>query len=140
MHNAVKFAKGMGLILVVAAGNSGGSVGFPGAYPEVITVAASDANDKIASFSSRGPQVKFIAPGVDIVSDKLGGGTISYNGTSMATPHVAGLAALAVSQGWTGLTGPDGVLTQLQKAAKPLPGLSIEEEGAGMIDAGKLVR
>ena len=139
MHNAVKFAKGMGLVLVVAAGNSGGSVGFPGAYPEVITVAASDANDKIASFSSRGPQVKFIAPGVDIVSDKLGGGLISYNGTSMATPHVTGLAALAVSQGWTGLTGPDGVLTQLQKAAKPLPGLAVEEEGAGMIDAGKLV-
>jgi hypothetical protein len=58
----------------------------------------------------------------------------------MATPHVAGLAALSVSQGWTGLSGPDGVLNQLQKAAKPLPGLSAEEQGAGMIDAGKLVR
>ncbi len=139
MHNAVKFAKGSGLILVVAAGNSGGSVGFPGAYPEVITVSASDSDDKIASFSSRGPQVKFIAPGVDIVSDKLGGGLVSFNGTSMATPHVAGLAALAVSQGWTGLTGPDGVYNQLKKAAKLLPGLSAEEQGAGMIDAGKLV-
>jgi subtilisin family serine protease len=139
MHNAVKFAKGSGLILVVAAGNSGGSVGFPGAYPEVITVSASDSDDKIASFSSRGPQVKFIAPGVDIVSDKLGGGTISYNGTSMATPHVTGLAALSVSQGWTGLSGPDGVYNQLKKAAKLLPGLSADEQGAGMIDAGKLV-
>ena len=139
MHRAVKFAKGSGLVIVAAAGNSGGSVGFPGQYPEVITVSASDSNDKIASFSSRGPQVKFIAPGVDVVSDKLGGGFISYNGTSMATPHVTGLAALAVSQGWTGLTGPDGVLNQLTKAATPLPGLSAEEQGAGMIDAGKLV-
>ena len=139
MHHAVRFAKGSGLIIVAAAGNSGGSVGFPGAYPEVITVSASNSDDQIASFSSRGPQVKFIAPGVDIVSDKLGGGQISFNGTSMATPHVAGLAALAVSQGWTGLSGPDGVLNQLQKAAKPLPGLAVEEEGAGMIDAGRLV-
>lgn len=138
MHRAVKFAKGSGLIICAAAGNSGGSVGFPGAYPEVITVSASDSSDKIASFSSHGPQVKFIAPGVDVVSDKLGGGIISYNGTSMATPHVTGLAALAVSQGWTGLTGPDGVLNQLTKAAKPLPGLTAEQQGAGMIDAGKL--
>jgi subtilisin family serine protease len=139
MHRAVRFAKGSGLIIVAAAGNSGGSVGFPGQYPEVITVSASDSNDHIASFSSRGPQVKFIAPGVDVVSDKLGGGFISYNGTSMATPHVTGLAALAVSQGWTGLTGPDGVLNQLTKAAKLLPGLTPDEQGAGMIDAGKLV-
>jgi subtilisin family serine protease len=139
MHRAVRFAKGSGLVIVAAAGNSGGSVGFPGQYPEVITVSASDSDDKIASFSSRGPQVKFIAPGVDVVSDKLGGGFISYNGTSMATPHVTGLAALAVSQGWTGLSGPDGVYNQLKKAAKPLPGLSADEQGAGMIDAGKLV-
>ncbi|MFI5361115.1 MAG: S8 family peptidase [Elusimicrobiota bacterium] len=139
MHRAVRFAKGSGLILVVAAGNSGAAVGFPGAYPEVITVSASDSDDKIAAFSSRGPEVKFIAPGVDVVSAKLGGGTISYNGTSMATPHVTGLAALAVSQGWTGLTGPDGVLNQLKKAAKPLGGLTAEQQGAGMIDAGKLV-
>jgi subtilisin family serine protease len=143
MHNAVRYAKAEGLIIVAAAGNSGltsnPGVGYPGAYPEVITVAASDSNDHLAAFSSRGPQVKFIAPGVDIVSDKLGGGTVSFNGTSMATPHVTGLAAMAVSQGWTGLTGPDGVLNQLVKAASPLPGLSTDEQGAGMIDAGKLV-
>lgn len=139
MHRAVRFAKGMGVVVVAAAGNSGGSVGFPGAYAEVISVSASDSDDHIAAFSSRGPEVKFIAPGVDIVSDKLGGGQISYNGTSMASPHVAGLAALAVSQGWTGLSGPDGVLAQLKKAAKPLPDLKPEEQGFGMIDAGKLV-
>ena len=139
MHRAVRFAKGMGVVIVAAAGNSGGSVGYPGAYPETIAVSASDSDDHLASFSSRGPEVKFIAPGVDVVSDKLGGGLISYSGTSMASPHVAGLAALAVSQGWTGLSGPDGVYAQLKKAAKLLPDLKPEEQGAGMIDAGRLV-
>jgi subtilisin family serine protease len=139
MHRAVRMAKGMGVVIVAAAGNSGAAVGYPGAYPETIAVAASDSDDQLASFSSRGPEVKFIAPGVDVVSDKLGGGLISYSGTSMASPHVAGLAALAVSQGWTGLSGPDGVYNQLKKAAKLLPGLTAEQQGAGMIDAGKLV-
>jgi subtilisin len=139
MHRAVQYATGMGTIIVAAAGNSGGDVGFPGAYPEVITVAASDSNDKLASFSSRGPAVDFIAPGVDVVSDKLGGGFVSYSGTSMATPHVTGLAALSVSQGWTGMSGPDGVFNQLKRAATPLPGLTADEQGNGMINAGRLV-
>ena len=98
------------------------------------------APDQIASFSSRGPQVKFVAPGVDILSAQLSGDWITMSGTSMAAPHVTGLAALAVSQGYRGLDGPDGVLAQLQKAAKPVDGLSAEEEGLGMIDAGKLTR
>jgi subtilisin family serine protease len=103
-------------------------------------VAASDWNDKIASFSSRGPQVKFIAPGVSVYSSMLGGDYATLSGTSMAAPHVTGLAALVVSQGYRGLDGPDGVLAQLQKAAKSVEGLSAEEQGLGMIDAGKLVR
>lgn len=142
MHRAVRFARGSGVVIVAAAGNSGGSVGFPGAYDDTIAVAASDSNDKLASFSSRGPEVDFIAPGVDVLSAKMNGGFISYSGTSMAAPHVAGLAALAVSQGYVGLNGPDGVFAQLKKAAMPLPtqGLTAEMQGAGMIDAGKLAR
>jgi subtilisin family serine protease len=140
MHEAVQYATGMGVVIVAAAGNSGGAVGFPGAYPEVVTVSASDADDKLAGFSSRGPEVKFIAPGVDVISARLGGGFVSFSGTSMATPHVAGLAALAVAQGWVGLGGPDGVLAQLKKAASPLPGLTAEQQGSGLIDAGKLTR
>ena len=140
MHAAVQFAKGSGLIIVAAAGNSGKEVGFPGAYPETIAVSASDEHDHIAEFSSRGPQVQFIAPGVDIVSDKMGGGFVSYSGTSMASPHVAGLAALVVSQGYVGLSGPDGVLAQLKRAAKPAVGLSAQEQGVGMIDGAKLFR
>ena len=142
MKRAVRFARGSGVVVVAAAGNSGGSVGFPGAYEDTIAVAASDSADKLAGFSSRGPEVDFIAPGVDVLSAKMGGGFASYSGTSMAAPHVAGLAALAVSQGYVGLNGPDGVFAQLKKAATPLPteGMTVEMQGAGMIDAGKLAR
>jgi len=140
LRRAVQYATGMGVVIVAAAGNTGGKVSYPGAYPESVTVAASDWSDKAAGFSSRGPEVKFIAPGVDVVSARLGGGFVSFSGTSMATPHVAGLAALSVSQGWVGLGGPDGVLAQLRKAASPLPGLTAEQQGAGLIDAGKLTR
>ncbi len=142
MHRAVRFARGSGVVIVAAAGNSGQSVGFPGAYDDTIAVAASDSADKLAGFSSRGPEVDFIAPGVDVLSAKMGGGFASYSGTSMASPHVAGLAALVVSQGYVGLNGPDGVFAQLKKAATPLAtqGLTAEMQGAGMIDAGKLAR
>ncbi len=140
MQRAVRFARGSGVVIVAAAGNSGGAVGFPGAYDDVIAVSASDFNDKLASFSSRGPEVDFIAPGVDVLSVRMGGGFISYSGTSMASPHVAGLAALVVSQGYVGRNGPDGVFAQLKKAAGVLPELSVEMQGGGLIDAGKLAR
>lgn len=140
MKRAVGFARGSGVVIVAAAGNSGEAVGFPGSYDDVIAVAASDFQDKVAPFSSRGPQVDFIAPGVDILSSRTGGGFASYSGTSMASPHVAGMAAIAVAQGYVGLNGPDGVMAQLKKAASPLPVLTLEMQGAGMIDAGKLAR
>ena len=141
MQRALRFAKGRGTIVVAAAGNSsGGPVGYPGAYPEAIAVASADSADGFSPFSSKGPEVDFIAPGSDIVSAKMGGGFASYSGTSMAAPHVAGLVALSVSQGWTGLSGPDGVMAQLKKAAKPVGELTAEQQGMGMIDAGKLTR
>ncbi len=140
LQRALRYAKAMGIVVVAAAGNSGGAVGYPAAYPETIAVSASDSNDQISSFSSRGPEVRFIAPGVSIVSSAMDGGFANFNGTSMAAPHVTGLAALAVAQGWVGLDGPDGVLEQLKKAAKKLPGLADTEQGFGMIDAGLLTR
>jgi subtilisin family serine protease len=140
MHWAVMLAKSRGITIVVAAGNSGedkpgDSVEYPGAYSEVIAVSAVDANDHIAGFSSRGPAVAFIAPGVDVLSTLPGNSYGRYSGTSMATPHVTGLAALAISRG---AKGEDEVRAALQRAASPLPGLSKDDEGAGLIDASKL--
>ncbi len=140
LHQAIKFARAKGVVLIAASGNSGGPVEFPAAYPEVVAVSASDSSDRRALFSSHGREVSFIAPGVDVVSDRLGGGVTAMSGTSMAAPHVSGLAALAVSLGWTGATGPDGVIEQLKKAARPLHGLGRDEQGSGQIDAGKLAR
>ncbi|MBI5210682.1 MAG: S8 family peptidase [Elusimicrobia bacterium] len=138
MRRAVRYASGRGMVVVAAAGNSGGAVGYPAAYPETIAVSASDGDDKLAEFSSRGPEVDFVAPGHYIVSTWPNNNTVSLSGTSMAAPHMTGLAALAVAQGARGLGGPDGVFAALKKAAKTI-GLPPEQEGNGMVDASKLV-
>ncbi|MDE2491392.1 MAG: S8 family serine peptidase [Elusimicrobia bacterium] len=140
MERAVKYALSKGVVVVAAAGNSGpnpDTVGYPAGYPGVIAVAASDSNDQVADFSSRGSAVAFIAPGVNVTSTVPGGGTATLSGTSMASPHVAGLAALAIERG---AQGPDGVRAAFRAAATPLPGLAKTEEGYGMIDAAKLGR
>lgn len=127
-----------GVVLVAAAGNSGGAVSYPAAYPGVVAVAAMDSNNQVASFSSRGPQVSVIAPGVAIKSTYMGGGYQTMDGTSMATPHVSGLAALAIAA--KRLSAPDAVLSALKAAAVPLPGVPAEQQGAGVVDAAKLVQ
>jgi subtilisin family serine protease len=127
-----------GVTLIAAAGNSGGAVGFPGGYPEAIAVAASDSNDKLASFSSRGPEVAVIAPGVGVYSLSKSGGYETMSGTSMATPHVAGLAVLYVSK-HKGAT-PDQVRAALSAASTKLSGVIAEGQGAGLPSAINLVR
>lgn len=135
LRKAVVAATRAGLVIVAAAGNdSGGPVSFPGAYPEVIAVSSSDGRDRLSEFSSVGPEVDFIAPGSDIPSTVPGGYAVN-SGTSMASPHVAGLAALAVAQG---ARGASGVKAALQAASSKLPELSASQQGAGLIDAGRL--
>lgn len=134
LKKAVEAAYKAGVTLVVAAGNDSGPVNSPAKYPQAIAVAASDAADEIASFSSRGEEVDFIAPGAAIPSAWPGGGYKSRSGTSMASPHVAGLAALAAG---AGAGTPAEVRQALQGAAAGI-GLSPSEQGAGLIDAGKL--
>jgi subtilisin family serine protease len=122
-----------GVTYAVAAGNSGANVSgyVPAAYPEVITVSAladfdglaggagsptcrSDQDDTLADFSNYGSGVDLMAPGVCIDSTWLGGGYNTISGTSMATPHVTGAAALYLSE-HPG-TKPDAVLSALQSA------------------------
>ncbi len=136
MRMAVNYAVGKGVTIVAAAGNDGKGVDCPACYSSSIAVSASDSSGKIADFSSRGDQVDFIAPGVSVKSSIPGGGYSWYSGTSMAAPHMSGLAALAVS---SGARSPKAVRSRLKRAAKSL-GLKPEEQGAGLVDAAKLVR
>jgi serine protease len=137
IRRAIKFARDNNVVVVAAAGNSGGSVGYPAANDGVIAVSATDQGDKLAEFSSRGPEVDIAAPGVAVVQNTICDGGLNkcedfpaYNGTSMATPHVAAAAALLVSQG---ITDPDEVERILSESAKPLG--AKEHFGAGLLQA-----
>ncbi|MFE9191960.1 S8 family serine peptidase [Micromonospora sp. NPDC007208] len=142
-----------GTLFVIAAGNSGPgatSVGSPGSADAALTVGAVDDSDNLAGFSSRGPRVgddglkpDITAPGVNIVAARAGGTVaagnayVSMNGTSMATPHVAGAAALIAQQ------HPDWAAGQLKGtlmgSAKPNPELTAYEQGAGRVDLSRAI-
>ena len=135
LKDAVNAAYAEGALLVAAAGNGGDSadnVFYPARYSSVIAVSASDSNAKLASFSSRGPSVELIAPGVNILSLYPGNYMTYMSGTSMACPHVAGVAAM--------LWGANGSLSNLelrtlmQETAQNL-GLDINHQGFGLVRA-----
>ncbi len=129
-----------GVLHVASAGNSGNPKGkgnnvvWPARYDSVIAVAATDKNDKRASFSSTGDQVELAAPGVAINSTKRGGGYVEKNGTSMASPHVAGTAALVMAANPDWSIGQ--VRTQLQATADDLGDTGKDPQyGFGLVDA-----
>jgi subtilisin family serine protease len=144
-----------GTLFVVAAGNGGRSksIDSPGSADAALTVGAVRRDDDLAHFSSRGPRngdgaVKpdITAPGLNIVAARaakavigtpVGRRHLSLSGTSMATPHVAGAAALLAQQ------HPDWTGTQLKSAlmasAKPNPGLGVFDQGTGRVDLPRAI-
>ena len=95
MEDAVDYAHGRGALVIAAAGNNSPIVLYPAAYERALAIAASDENDRRASYSAHGPEVDLTAPGSDIYSTCMEN-RYCYGspGTSNAAPHVAGLAAL----------------------------------------------
>jgi serine protease len=145
LQKAIDFAVSRGVVVVAAAGNTGGHVQYPGASDGVIGVSAIGPDDKIAKFSSRGVGVDVAAPGVDVVQQTIcnkGRDKCErypgYSGTSMASPHVAGAAALLVG---LGVTDPVAVEEALRKGARVVDTSKGSEKlyGAGVLQAAEAV-
>ena len=123
-----------GMLFVAAAGNSGNDTDLAPEYPaaydgdNIISVAATNSSDELASFSNFGVQtVDLAAPGVDILSTITGDDYDTFSGTSMASPHVAGAVALAFAY------RPDATAAEIRKAVldsvDPVPGLGVATGG-----------
>ena len=140
-------------LFVIAAGNNGdngpSTVTAPGAASSALTVGAVDVNDQLASFSSTGPRVgdgavkpEVVAPGVDVVAPRAAGTAlgpvvdeqyVSLSGTSMATPHVAAVAAILKQEHptWTG----ERLKSVISGSTVAIPGTSPFQTGDGRVDA-----
>lgn len=142
MQDAIAYARSKGAVVVAAAGNNGRYVEYPAAFDGVIAVSATDATDALAKFSSRGKQVDLAAPGVQVLQQTICDGGknrceqfATLSGTSMASPHVAGAAALLMS---AGVTDPVAVERILKDSARLPQGADKNGPlyGAGILDVG----
>ena len=138
---AYKAAYDAGIVLVAASGNDGATapILYPGRYPWTISVGATTSSNNIASFSQRGPELDVVAPGSGINSTEPGNGYRIASGTSMATPHVAGVAALIVAQ--LKANGVETINTDLVRDYLQLTAVDLGDSGrdntfgSGLVDA-----
>ncbi|MFM7235954.1 MAG: S8 family serine peptidase [Cyanobium sp.] len=118
-RDAVAYAVSRGVVVVAAMGNDGsGTPAYPAAYPGVIAVGATDPTDQRARFSNFGSHLSLVAPGSDILSTDWKSTHGSKSGTSMACPHVSGVAALILA--WNPQLKAEDILTILRETADPL--------------------
>jgi thermitase len=131
------YANGNGAVVVAAAGNEGTNTKqYPAAYRKVIAVSATNENDRIARFSSRGGWVDLAAPGTGILSTRTGGGYDLESGTSESTPFVSALAGLLASRGKTAAE----IRKRMQSTATDLgPAGDDPYYGHGRINANRAV-
>jgi serine protease len=155
LKKAVAYAHDKGVVVVCAAGNeSRGSVGYPAAYPGAIAVSATRGDEAVTFYSNYGKDIDIAAPGGDTTDGKGNrnnpdGGVLqntiavqdptkdvyaAFMGTSMASPHVAGVAALIVGEG---ITDPDMVEQIIKDTARKPANqkYTVDKYGAGIIDA-----
>ena len=155
LKDAVAYAYNKGVTIIAAAGNDGKNILlYPAAYDEyVIAVGATRYDELLSGYSNFGPSLDLVAPGGDMTVDQNGDGypdgvlqnTFSpqnpvdfgywlYQGTSMAAPHVSGVAALLISKAVA--TKPDDVRTALESTAKDLGAIGKDNTyGWGLVDA-----
>jgi serine protease len=147
MQEAINYAHHKGVVIVAAAGNSNSNAAdYPARYPQVISVAALDAAGEKAPYSNFGAGVDISAPGgseagkilQETIDPETGTAIFTgFQGTSMAAPHVAGVAALVKA---TGVKEPLQVLSVLQKSARVIQDDTLNQYGAGQLDATAAVK
>lgn len=146
MAEAIKYAHSKGVTIIAAAGNENSEgVSYPARYPNVIGVSAFGPDGEKAPYSNYGAGVDISAPGGSeagtILQETIGengeGVFLGLQGTSMASPHVAGVAALIKA---TGVKEPEEILQILQQSARVIPEDSLNYYGAGQLNAEAAVK